>query len=163
MDDYRINLEKFGEAYADIEPLCRRHYEEMRERLASEGMHYPDYNPRLNAYKAANEAGELVLFVVRTADGEAVGHSSIWIAYDMHNGELISQEDTIYIRPDHRKGIGRTLTRVILGYLKMRGVKRANVTTMTDLRVSKMCARLGFKHTAHAMTLFFEDTPHVRP
>lgn len=161
MTDYRINIERFEEAYPDVEPLCRAHYDEMQMRLAGLGVFYPDYNPRLDAYVAADKIGELVFFVTRTIEGEAIGYSSVWITRDLHNSELVSQEDTIYIRRDHRNGIGRKLTKFILSYLQESGVKRAHVGTMTDPRVVKMCERLGFRHIAHGMTLSFEEHNYV--
>lgn len=157
MTGYRITIENFGAAYVDVQPLLVRHYGEMQARLEGQGMRCPPFNPRLGTYVASSDSGDILLFVVRSEKGEAVGYALIWLALDMHNSELISQEDAIYVRPDHRNGIGMKLTKHILNELRSRGVKRAHVTTMTDLRVAKLCERVGFRHTAHAMTLFFED------
>ncbi len=154
MSEYRITIEPFTEAYGDIEPLCRAHYGEMQSRMASEGMKIGDYNPRLNLYR---EATHLLCFVVRV-ESEAIGYALIWLTQDMHNSELISQEDTIYIRKDHRNGIGRRFTKHILSDLKARGCQRAHVTIATDLRVAKMCERVGFKRSAIAMTYFLQET-----
>ena len=153
MSGYTITIEPFTSAYADIEPLCRAHYGEMRERMEAEGMKIGDYNPRLHLYR---EATHLLCFVVRH-EGEAIGYALIWLTQDMHNSELISQEDTIYIRRDHRNGIGRKFTRHILAELKARGCVRAHVTIATDLRVAKMCERVGFKRSAIAMTYFLQE------
>lgn len=150
MMNYAIALEPFTEAYPDIEPLCRAHYGEMKARMEAEGMRIGEYNPRLNVYR---EATHLLCFVVRH-EGEAIGYALIWLTQDMHNSELISQEDTIYIRKDHRNGIGRKFTKHILAELKGRGCVRAHVTIATDLRVAKMCERVGFKRSAIAMTYF---------
>jgi ribosomal protein S18 acetylase RimI-like enzyme len=73
----------------------------------------------------------------------------------MHNSDLIAQEDTIYVVPEHRNGIGRKFTKVILAELKERGVKRLNVSAMTDLRATKLWKRLGFKELATQMTYTF--------
>lgn len=154
LSEYGFTIEAFTDAYRDIEPLCRAHYGEMRARMAAEGMPIGDYNPRLNLY---NEASHLLCFVVRTEAGEAVGYALIWITQDMHNSELISSEDTIYVRKDHRNGVGRRLTKFILAELKARGCVRAHVTIATDLRVAKMCERVGFKRSAIAMTYFLQE------
>ena len=66
-------------------------------------------------------------------------------------------EDTIYMRPDHRNGIGRRFTKHILAELKARGCVRAHVTIATDPRVARMCARVGFKRSATAMTYFLQE------
>ncbi|WP_292337134.1 GNAT family N-acetyltransferase [Mesorhizobium sp.] len=151
LSEYAITIENFNEAWPELEPMCRTHYGEMQARMAAEGMTIGEFKPRLNVY---GTAGHLLCFLVRTGDGEAVGYAFIWITQDMHNSEMIAQEDTIYMRPDHRNGIGRRFTKHILTELKARGCVRAHVTIATDLRVAKMCERVGFKRSAIAMTYF---------
>ena len=151
---YTVALEKSLESYAELEPLYRQHYAAMRERLAVSGVALSEYNPRIEQYDKANREGWLLTFVLRCA-GKAVGYANIYLTNDMHNGELIAQEDTIYVAPDHRNGSGRLLARFVHQDLKARGVKRLNVTTATDLKVSKWLERQGYKHTAHCMTLVF--------
>lgn len=128
----------------------------MAARLSGAGVDVSEYNPRLDEYFAANERGDLIHYVVRL-DGKAVGYSNIYLTHDMHNQDLIAREDTIYILPEHRNGIGRRLSKFILAHLKKLGVKRLSVTALTDLRVAKLWERMGFKHTAHHMTYCFEE------
>ena len=149
---YAVSIESFEASYAELEPLYRRHYAEMCDRLESEGVEVSPYNPRLDEYARSSREGWLLTIVLRAA-GSAVGYSNIYVTNDMHNGDKIAQEDTIYVAPEHRNGSGRLLARAVHQELKMRGVKRLNVTTATDLRVSKWLARQGYKHTAHCMTL----------
>jgi ribosomal protein S18 acetylase RimI-like enzyme len=73
----------------------------------------------------------------------------------MHNGDLIAQEDTIYVLPEHRNGIGKKFVKIILDELKERGVKRVSVAALTDLRVAKLWKRMGFKETAIQMMYIF--------
>lgn len=154
---YTVALERIGQNYAEMEPIYRQHYEAMRGRLAESGVKLSDYNPRRSRYEDANNEGWLLHFVLR-CDGRAVGYSNIYVTNDMHNGDLIAQEDTIYVVPEHRNGSGRLLARSVHKDLKERGVKRLNVTTATDLRVSKWLERQGYKHTAHCMTLVFAES-----
>ena len=151
---YAVSLEQALESYKDLEPLYRAHYAAMRERMAAQGVQMSPYNPRIEQYDKASKEGWLLTFVLR-CDGKAVGYSNIYVTNDMHNGDLIAQEDTIYVVPEHRNGSGRLLARFVHAELKARGVKRLNVTTATDLRVSKWLERQGYKHTAHCMTLTF--------
>ena len=153
---YTITLEDFAASYPDLEPLYRQHYAQMCERLEADGMRCSPFNPRLDAYAKASTDGWLLTFVLR-CEGRAAGYSNIYVTNDMHNGDLIAQEDTIYVLPEHRKGAGRMLIKAVHAELKQRGVKRLNVTTMTDLRVSKLLSRMGYQHVAHAMTLNFKD------
>lgn len=153
--DYRFSIESFEQTYPEMDAIYRQHYAEMQARLAADGVEIPPYAPRLDQYRKANEAGHMILYVVRTETGEAVGHSSIYITNDMHNGELMAQEDTIYIRPEHRNGVGKRLVKAIMADLKARGCKRVTITPMTDLRVGKIWQRMGFKPVATVMTFTF--------
>lgn len=151
---YFISLEGFSDSYADLQPLYRKHYAEMCSRLESDGIPCSPYRPRLSQYDKASKEGWLLTFVLRNND-RACGYSNIYVTNDMHNGDLIAQEDTIYVLPEHRGKAGRMLIKAVHSELMKRGVLRLNVTTMTDLRVSKLLQRMGYKHVAHAMSYLF--------
>jgi GNAT superfamily N-acetyltransferase len=126
----------------------------MCERLAKDGIQYPPYNPRLEKYIQSGDEGWLLTFLIRL-EGIPVGYSNVYVTHDMHNGDLIAQEDTIFVLKDHRNGVGKKLVKVILEELKERGVKRVLVSAMTDLRVAKLWARMGFKEAATQMIYTF--------
>ena len=151
---YTFHLGRFKETYEELEPLYRQHYAEMCERLAQDGIHYPPYNPRLDQYIASGDRGDLLTFILRL-DGIAVGYSNVYLTNDMHNDDLIAQEDTIFVLKEHRNGVGKKLVKVILEELKERGVKRVLVSAMTDLRVAKLWGRMGFKEAATQMIYTF--------
>ena len=152
--NYEITLEKFRDTYSELEPLYRQHYSEMTNRLEATGVKVSPYNPRLDEYVKASDGGWLLTFVLRL-DGRAVGYSNVYITNDMHNQDLIAQEDTVFVLKEHRTGWGRKLIKAVHQELEKRGVKRLNITTATDLRVSKLLSRMGYQHTAHAMTVTF--------
>jgi GNAT superfamily N-acetyltransferase len=159
---YVFSIENGADNYPEIEPLYRTHYGEMQTRLASIGVPVKDYAPRLDIYFSYWRAGNLINYIVRK-DGAPVGYSNIYLTSDMHNGELIASEDTIFLLPEHRNGTGRRLSKFILADLEARGVVRLNVQAVTDLRVAKLWKRMGFEHTAHAMTYTFKGKlNHVR-
>ena len=149
---YTIALEACSESLAEVETLYKQHYLEMCRRLEAEGLEVSVYNPRYDEYIRANEHGWLLHFVLR-CDGEAVGYSNVYLTNDMHNGDLIAREDAIYVTPKHRHGIGKKMMKHIQSHLRARGVKRINITTSTDLRVSLLLRRMGYRATAFAMTL----------
>ncbi len=151
---YSITLERGDLNYQELEPNYRRHYAEMQARLANDGITIGEYAPRLDEYFRAVEGGWLLNYVVRV-DGLPVGHSNVYLTSDMHNGELIAQEDTIYIVPEHRNGIGKALVKHILADLKARGVKRVMISPVTDLRVGKIWKRMGFREVASLMSYQF--------
>lgn len=151
---YAIAIEKLSDCYGDIHPLCVAHYGEMADRLKGQGVEIPKYQPRYDEYEKANAGGWLLVFVLRH-EGKACGYSNIYVTNDMHNGELIAQEDTVYVTHEHRNGIGKKLVRHVLDDLKARGVKKLTVSAMTDLRVAKIWARMGFKEVAVQMCYTF--------
>ena len=151
---YVITLEKFTDTYLELEPLYRQHYSEMIERLNKEDFEYSSYNPRLDEYGKACENGSLLTFVLRL-EGVACGYINVYITNDMHNQDLIAQEDALYVLKNHRSGIGKKLVQFGIDDLRNRKVKRLNVNAMTDLRVAKLWERMGFKHTCHNMTYSF--------
>jgi hypothetical protein len=93
---YVITSEKFTDTYLELEPLYRQHYSEMTDRLNAEGFDYSPYNPRLDEYGKACENGSLLTFVLRN-EGVACGYINVYLTNDMHNRDLIAQEDTIFV------------------------------------------------------------------
>ena len=151
---YAITVEKFSDTYAELEPLYREHYGEMVARLATQGITYSPYNPRLDLYTKSGDEGWLLTFVLRN-DGAACGYANVYVTNDMHNNDLIAQEDTVFVLKEHRNGIGKKLVQFVLQELKSRGVKRLTVSAMTDLRVAKLWGRMGFKEAATQMIYEF--------
>lgn len=152
--NYTFHLEKWHENWPELEPIYRQHYKEMTDRLAGQGINYSAFNPRLDKYREASEGGWLISYVVRK-ENNAVGYCTVYVTNDMHNKDLIAQEDALYVLPEHRGGVGKKLVQFGLDDLRSRGVKRLNVNAMTDLRVAKLWERMGFKHTCHSMTFTF--------
>ena len=143
-------LDELGRVY----PLWERHYGEMERRLLADGLPCSPFKPRTEQYVRSNEEGWLLAFLLER-DGEAVGYAQGYVTQDMHNGDLIAQEDAIYVVPEHRNGAGRILLDAVHDELRRRGVKRLNITTGTDLRASKWFLRRGYKHVAHCMSITF--------
>lgn len=152
---YSIAIERGDLNYDELEPNYRKHYKEMCDRLEREGISSSEYNPRLPLYFQAFSEGWLINYVVRI-DGKAIGHSNVWLTNNMHNGDLIAREDTIYVLPEHRNGIGKKLVKFILADLKLRKVRHVFIEPVTDLRVAKIWRRMGFKDVAQKMIYEFE-------
>ncbi len=151
MREYSITLENARETCDEMLPLYTQHYGEMRSRLHNDGVEIPAFKPRLESYFKAADAGYFLHYVVRIATGKAVGYCNMYLTNDMHNGDLIAKEDTVYIVPEHRNGIGRKLVLAVREDMRARGVKRIFIQPVTDLRVGKIWERLGFKPIAQVM------------
>jgi len=152
--NYVIALERADLNYDEFEPLYQQHYKEMQDRLRSVGIEKPDYKPRLEQYFNACRGGWLLHYTVRY-EGKPVGYSNVYLMQDMHNSEFVAKEDTVYVLPEHRNGIGRKLVKHILDDLRDRGVKSVTISPVTDLRVGKIWKRMGFKPVAELMTYTF--------
>ena len=151
---YSFAQEGFAACYDDLEPLYRAHYAEMCERLTANGKVCSPYNPRLDIYRAAEDRGDLITLVLRS-DGEAVGYINVYVTNDMHNMDRIAKEDTVFVRRDHRRGIGKKLVEYGLDELRKRNVKHLVVSAMTDLRVERLWGRMGFRPLATQMIYTF--------
>ena len=152
---YSLALESFEQSYPELEPLYREHYAEMQARLSSLGIEISPFNPRKAQYCAAGNAGWLLTFVVRH-EGHPVGYSNVYVTNDMHNGDVIAQEDTVFVTKTHRNGIGRKLVKFVLSELASRKVKRLSVSAVTDTRAIPLWRRMGFKEAAVQMIYTFE-------
>lgn len=140
--------------YPALEPIFREHYAEMAARLSAVGVDVSPYDPRLDEYFKASDAGYLKTFVAR-CDGKPVGYTTVYVTNDMHNGDFIAQEDTLYVLKPHRKGVGKKLVQFGLETLRSIGVKRLCISATTDLRVVPLFRRMGFKEVAVQMMYTF--------
>lgn len=154
MADYVIATEHLPTVYGELEPLFREHYQEMTDRLKGVGVEVSPYNPRLDEYWKASNGGWLKTFVVRK-NGEPVGYANVYVTNDMHTGDLMAQEDLLFVRKDHRNGVGKKLVKYGLAELKKLGVRRLLVSALTDLRVIPLWRRMGFKEVATQMVYEF--------
>lgn len=151
---YRIAVENGCQNVPEIWPLYQQHYAEMKARLAADGVRIGEFNPNVSEYLDRLNGGSLINYVARF-NGKAVGYSNVYITNDMHNQELIAVEDTIFVVPEHRNGLGREMVKFILADLKRRGVVRVRISPVTDLRVGKIWERMGFKPVASIMQYTF--------
>lgn len=151
---YTVTLENLEQRYAELSPLFEQHYAEMCERLSAQGVRVSPYAPRTKAYFDYNNSGWLLCFVLRF-EGLAVGYSNVYVTQDMHNGDIIAQEDTVFVTRNHRNGAGKMLVKCVLDELRRRDVRRLSVAALTDLRVAKLWRRMGFKDVATQMVYEF--------
>jgi len=158
---YCIALERFDLNYDEMEPIYRQHYAEMNARLEADGLPTSPFNPRLDQYFQAARDGWLLNIIARTDEGEAVGYCNVYITNDMHSGEVIAQEDAIYVLPEHRNGLGKKMVRFVLAHLEASGVTLAYVEPVTDLRVAKIWQRMGFREVSTKMVYRFKGKAHV--
>lgn len=154
MAEYTYQIENGAHTLPEFQPLYHRHYCETVERLEKAGLKPAPYKPDWGRFIDYWMSGYLIHYNARF-DGLPVGYCNMYLTHSMHNQEYVSHEDSLYVHPEHRNGVGRKLTKFVLKDLQERGVKRVVMTARTDPRAEKLWQRLGFKETAREMVMEF--------
>lgn len=154
---YTFHIEDGAANYGELLPLYEAHFAETQDRLERMGLPRAQFQMRVDQYMAAWNGDWLINYVVRH-DGKAVGVSNVYLTTDMHSAaDIIAVEDSIYVMPEHRNGLGKQLVKYILADLPGRGVKRVLIDAVTDLRVSKIWRRMGFKDHSERLVYHFPE------
>ena len=157
---YTYQTENGAHTLPELQPLYHMHYCETEKRLTKEGFTPSPYKPDWGRYIDYWMRGYLIHYNARI-DGKAIGYANVYLTTSMHNQDLIAHEDSLFVHPDHRNGVGRKLTLFVLDDLKKRGVKRAVMTARTDPRATKLWKRMGFRETAVELVYDFGDMNDV--
>ena len=118
---YTVREVRLRDVLPIIYPIWQRHYAEMEARLTTIGLEVSPFAPRVEQCLKYSDEGWLLVWLLEH-DGEAVGYSQGYVTNDMHNGDLIAQEDAIYVLPEHRHGAGRILLGEVHRRLRELGV-----------------------------------------
>ena len=147
-------IENGADNFNELEPIYRSHYAEYKKRMSEIGVEVGPFGMRLDVYMPYWQNEYIVNFVARK-QGSPVGYGNFYVTGDMHNGDLIAQEDAIYVLPEHRDGTGRKLALFVLDQLRKRGVKRLTIHAVTDPRASALWQRIGFRKAGEVLTYAF--------
>jgi ribosomal protein S18 acetylase RimI-like enzyme len=148
---YTVAVESYKTTYEELKHLYKQCYEELALAAKDDGRLYPEYNPWLDSYNSTDEAGALILYVARE-QGRAVGYCLMYLTQDTRTQKLVTYEDSLYMLPEHRNGIGMSLGRIIVRDMQSRGVTRIFLSAING-RVVNMWKRIGFKPIATTMEL----------
>lgn len=154
--NYRVSLESYEKTYTELYALYEAAFTEIANRLKEDGVVLAPFNPLVSEYINLERTGGLLTYVLRDAAGEAKGFCTVYLANDMRNGELMAQEDAIYIMPECRTGVGKTLVRCILMDLQKRGVRRVIISALDAFGVAKIWRRIGFRDLATQLIYSFD-------
>ena len=149
---YTVTADVFRDVQAEVGTLHAAYYKEM---VARSEMPRAEYAPRTEEFLRMGDIGEMVTYILRDESKVAVGFCNVYLANDMHNGELIAIEDTIYIIPNFRGGLGKAFGQCILEDLKPRGVKRFIITVLDVAGIADTCRKAGFRDIASQMEYTF--------
>lgn len=152
---YKVSLESYEATYTELSPLYEAAFTEIANRLKKDGIDMAPFNPLVSEYISLERNGGLLTYVLRDDTGEAKGFCTVYLANDMRNGELMAQEDAIYIVPECRTGVGKTLVQCILIDLRNRGVQRVIISALDAFGVAKIWRRIGFRNLATQLIYSF--------
>lgn len=148
---YVFSIERLADCFTEIVEQHTAQWQEVER--ARDGYFKPDYQ----AAGLAEVSGRRVQFTVRH-NGELVGNCGCYISKSLHTQRLKGAEDTMYIAPDHRKGLLATrFFRFCEQKLLQLGVKEITVSTKVTNDVHRLWERQGYEFTDRVLTKVFED------
>jgi GNAT superfamily N-acetyltransferase len=160
MSNYTFHIERFDQTYAEMEPLYRQHFAEWKKHRAKAGVDTGNFQLDTEGYFAYAASGQLVTYVARFK-GKAVGYLSIYFSRDHRTGEMVASDDSLFVAPGHRNGLGSRLVRFAIGQATKVGAARILINAGGDARVASLLRRIGFKQTAIEMTYDLQGERHV--
>lgn len=151
---YVIGVESFREILAELKPLHAAHWGETELHR-----HRVKLNPDYQAMAARERAGRAIQFTVRH-DGELVGHLQMYLIESDHTQTPVSEENTLFIRQDHRGGM---LVMKLLRYaeralVRVRGPHMIRANTKLANRADVLMRRMGYEPFAMQFFKFVEPT-----
>jgi GNAT superfamily N-acetyltransferase len=129
----------------DLRELHEAHFDTTERPRAPDSDLTVDYD----YYYTMADAGRMVLFVIRLGK-VPVGNFIERVGKSQISGELVADEEVLFVAKDHRKGLlAATFVRWCMDQLKRWGVARITVATKETNDVSVFYRRMGFLPMAH--------------
>lgn len=149
---YTLSVERFGDLISELEPLHQAHWHETEKHRQGLALK-PDYPLLL----ARERSGGLLQFTARDAAG-IVGHVRMYLGKSTHTSTLFAEEDTLYIKPEHRGGfLVMALMRYAERCLRQVGVREIRADSKLLNKADVLMKRLGYTPVALKFHKFFED------
>jgi hypothetical protein len=137
---YVFFLERYQDVLHELKPLHAAHWQETEKYR-----HAIPLNPNYEKFIDEEKSGNLLLFTIRK-DGELVGQSTMKLHRSMHSQTLVANEDSLFLRKDHRGGV------MMLFFLKYMDevltqaqVREVRVSSKLENSADKLLMRAGFK------------------
>ena len=153
---YTVSLESYINTYGELSALHKAAFDEVVDKLASDGVKLSPFAPNLDEYKLLEQNGNLLLYVYREMDsGSPIGFCAVHICNDLRNGDLMATEDAIYILPAHRGKLGVKFVKCIFNDLTNRGVRYCLINSLNSFAGHNIWRRLGFRDYAMQLVCNF--------
>jgi|TARA_Y100000310_G_scaffold181396_2_gene181327 N-acetylglutamate synthase-like GNAT family acetyltransferase len=142
-----FQIERLGDIWEEVMFLCNLHWKEYQEQHIL-GFDAP-MNPDKARYIEYNDMGYHIQFTARD-EGLLVGHCGVYISESMHTGIKTCSEDTIYLRPEYRKGFNFSrMLKFMENHVKSLGVKEIHLTAKLTNKSGRLIESRGYTHVAN--------------
>lgn len=149
---YEIRAERFAAVLPELRALHAAHWAETEKHR-----HGLPLAPDVDAMAASDRAGTMLQFTLR-AQGELVGHVRMYLGRSLHTQTLFGEEDTLYIRPDHRGGLlVMRLMRYAEAALRQVGCREIRADSKLLNKADVLMRRLGYSPVALKFHKLFKD------
>lgn len=146
--DYAFAVERIEDVVHEVKPLHEAHWQETESYRHSLPLNV-DYEYMINA----EQSGRFLLFTLRAPNHELVGNCMMYLTRSTHTQKWIAEEDTIFLRKDHRKGrLGIKFIQYVERVMRDLGITEIRVTVKTVNRTGDLLKALGYQHTADQLT-----------
>jgi len=145
------------ERFADIVPelkIC--HYEHYSEtEFYRLGL---PLDPKYEQISEIERMGQAVQFTARDESGELAGNILMYVSRSLHTDSMSANEDTLYIKPQYRKGfMAVRFMQYVEDSLRLIGVREIFTDSKTVNNAHRLVEYLGYKHVANRYAKVFGD------
>lgn len=140
MRGYVFAVERYADCLEELKDLHRLHWMETEKYR-----HALPLDPDYDGFLRMEWHGDLLLFTIRKF-GELVGQTTMKLSTSMHSGTRVANEDSLFLRADHRGNLFLMLSfiKYVTGVLEQVGVKEIRVSSKLVNGADKLMVRAGF-------------------
>ena len=150
--------ERLADCIEECKPLFEAHWQETEMYRAGTA-----FNPDYEKYLQYNEIGFYQFFVARR-DGKIVGDAGMYDTKGMHDQRKLAVEDTWYIVPEARQGMGAIrFLQFVEQDLRAQGVQDVYMTTKLANGAGRILEFCGYSHVANQFWKNLECAHHQLP
>lgn len=144
-------VEYFEDILDELDVLHRLHFAETEKHR----LQLP-FDPDIEAAISDERRGAMLQFTAR-CNGELAGQVRMYLRVSRHTGTKFASEDTLYLRPEYRKGRNAIrLLEYVEDCLRQIGVYELRASTKMVNRTDKLLEFMGWKPVAMELVKFLE-------
>lgn len=150
--EFVFAVEKMEDIIEEMKPMHQAHWEETESHR-----HNLELKPDYDYFIASERAGRYILFTMRT-EGKLVGNCAMYINESKHSDTLMSNEDTLYLYPEARKGrIAFKFVKYVEDSLQLLGVNEINISVKLVNKAARFFKMQGYREVEIGLTKILED------